>query len=397
MSPARWGWRLARACALLAICLYLFAHTPHTIHSPPAVPVGANRAVQPPPRPPPLPPPPPPTPTPGAGRPRRADTAIVTFDTRLAPGRSTAESTWLEVALAINLQYASRHGYDFLLYYLEPPAPWFRGRAAAWARVPAIEHALRLGYASVAWLDSDAIFFPPSDWRPLSALRSTRWPAADGANGTAAVAQSVRVLPAAELRSPRLAAISLWNAPYHTRPKEARALRPSHTGFLLFFARSPFTAELLRRWWARAPTRYLRGRDWDQGGWNELLLHDAEAKRHVAILALHCMQPAPPGTPQLLLHLTGKRVPKKEKAWSTLWSTLRAALDVGRGGGRGRHDDASCLLHPPRLSRPPAELEAVRAHSLSCLWANGTAAAASHCHAAGLDPARRFEAFALVS
>ena len=340
-----------------------------------------------PPRPPPPPPsPPPPSPPPRsssrlpAAKPRHVAAqlhrgAVVQAESRPP---SNASAYWVH-CVALNMRYARRWELDYLLY---APADAtgetlaYRKRHVAWARVPAIAHALfTLRYRSAIYLDSDAIFnrFDASVPSFLAAALADR--------------QSDARKPLAN--PARAHAATLWNHPYPTREGKAR---PSHTG-IMFFNGTEWAGHILARWWygTCCGGRYDRpgqpGRDWDQGPWNEDVLATTALKRRVAILTEDCMNFLTKSgeKSQMWIHFAGKRVPKKEKALPMLTERLKALLkaeaSVGtQGGARFRFfriDTAAVAteLLAPRRSAPKSTVfennvdlhEAIK-EKLSALW-----------------------------
>ena len=90
-------------------------------------------------------------------------TALLMSDNRAPVIRSTesAALTYPALALALNAVYAARHGYALLYYQMVAPScrhAWQGERHASYCKLPAIAHALRLGYDRVAFIDSDSFF-----------------------------------------------------------------------------------------------------------------------------------------------------------------------------------------------------------------------------------------------
>jgi len=268
----------------------------------------------------------------------------------------------MSLCVALNLRYAARWGYHFLWFQAEGMQLRFRRRHAAWSRVLAVTHAMNLGYARVAYLDTDAIFNDHS----LS-LGSF-------------LAQSLRDTPQTaalpSLAAPHVASvITFWNDPYHRRKSRPR---PSHTG-VMFFQSGTAALAILSRWWfsTRFP-RYDALRDWDQGTWNEAIVSDATLKEHIAVLEETCMRWQEHPARQFVLHFAGKRVPKKGKAVPWLTRRFHRALTETTGARAGE--------------APTLDTASLVNASAACLLGNGTAGAA--CALAGLGSMRGF-AFSL--
>ena len=268
--------------------------------------------------------------TPAAPQPPRSSTAILMVDSRLPI--STGEISHVTYCIAINMRFANRYGLAFLFYHargdgssvleygeaLPETSQTFYGRHPAWARVPALYHALR-NHSTAVYIDSDAIFNTPQRltlenlW--LHALNR----------------QSTAVRPASVSDA---TVLCLWNQPYTTRKGRKR---PAHTGFLMV-QKAEASDNVLRDWW-RAPLagccgRYSDGRDWDQGAFNEGIVASPLHKRVIAIAELTSMKIAESPVflsagveagrrQQFMLHFTGKHLPKKQKAIPMLRSRLR--------------------------------------------------------------------------
>ena len=98
-----------------------------------------------------------------AGASLRRGTAVLMSDNRpTVPDRLDAASlTYPALAFALNALYACEHGYDLLFYQMV--APTCRHvtdgpRHASYCKLPAIADALRRGYSTVIFIDSDSYF-----------------------------------------------------------------------------------------------------------------------------------------------------------------------------------------------------------------------------------------------
>ena len=85
-------------------------------------------------------------------------TALLMSDNRPPVAASPA---YPSLAFALNGLYAARHGYALLYYRMVGPTcahPRQGLRHASYCKLPAIAHALGLGYDTVAFVDSDSFF-----------------------------------------------------------------------------------------------------------------------------------------------------------------------------------------------------------------------------------------------
>lgn len=203
-----------------------------------------------------------------AGSPR-ARIALLIFDTRPLKAEDGKFAYWRSVA-RLNAAYACERGYDFLYYRMRSPPGSLQhfanfagntsqltkmskhlsplcyqhgrtGRSASWCRLPAIAHALSLGYERVLNLGSDAFlkFDAPELEDIIRAHHPTvyahKWPP---------VAMHIRKSPHIIFGSN---APWSWGYRMHTSSHGNNCGGPN--GDFVVYERSVGVWELLRKWW----------------------------------------------------------------------------------------------------------------------------------------------------